>query len=146
MVGSVRAGVDDNTTFHHNLLNYRSDQMRATAVLRNSVQARKPLIHFIGKRTHSGQLSTRDSKHAVNPPIAAQKPSPHPSAPQEIKDKFSEFVAAFQKRSSGDSGTHTIASSGGGQYAEFWEAPKRYWTGLEMSEKEAEAIMVSFDA
>jgi len=117
--------------------------MRASLRLCSIVQPRKPGIHFLGKRTPM-----------VHPPAA------HPSAPQEIKDHFGDFLAkiqaALQRRSgpgaapSAD-GAEPAAKEGTGaakggstssrSYSEFWEAPTQYWKRLEMTTLEEEAIM-----
>lgn len=88
-------------------------------------------------------------------------PAPHPSAPQEVKDHYGDFVAKIQatfQRRSGPGPTPisggadpaakkgTGAAKGGstssGSYSEFWEAPAQYRERLEMTPLEEEAIMV----
>src|SRR5258706_14682254 len=88
-------------------------------------------------------------------------PAPHPSAPQEVKDRYGDFVAkiqaTFQRRpgpgptptaggadpaATTSTGAATGGSTSSRSYSEFWKAPAQYRERLEMTLLEEEAIMV----
>ncbi|KIJ32294.1 hypothetical protein M422DRAFT_234240 [Sphaerobolus stellatus SS14] len=92
----------------------------------------KPLIRFLGKRT---------------PPSGTHTPHAHPAAPPEIASHFDEFL----KRMQSSAATVTAAASSSSKteggvskktYAEFWEAPSRYWQPMrEIEDKEIDAVL-----
>jgi len=84
---------------------------------------------------------------------APDVPHPHPAAPLEFKQSFSEFVArreAAAHSSPSPSASAAPADSKKGSnndtvtYHDFWEAPNRLWQRT-YSEQEMNAIMVSTD-
>ncbi|PPQ95498.1 hypothetical protein CVT26_008526 [Gymnopilus dilepis] len=85
-----------------------------------------PLIRFLGKRTYP---SSPDARH------------PHPAAPAEFKQRFSEFL---NKMNSSGSSEAASKSSGPTVYTEFWEAPPKFWNykARHLEEAEIEAVMV----
>jgi small subunit ribosomal protein YMR-31 len=92
------------------------------------LNARKPLIHFIGKRSW---------------PSEAGSQSPHPAAPSELQKSFSDFVKKFEASSSLSS--HSGEGKKGGSkaaFGEFWEAPARFWRPRirELEDAEIDAI------
>ncbi|KAF8901700.1 hypothetical protein CPB84DRAFT_1679469 [Gymnopilus junonius] len=91
-----------------------------------SARVHTPLIKFLGKRSYP---STPDAPH------------PHPAAPAELKQRFSEFLAKMNASSSSESAAK--ASSGPAVYSEFWEAPPKFWNykTRHIEEAEIEAIM-----
>ncbi|KAI0751672.1 hypothetical protein C8Q80DRAFT_592450 [Daedaleopsis nitida] len=76
--------------------------------------AHKPLIRFLGKRQW---------------PAKPEEQHPHPFAPSELKQHFSDFVKKFQSASStGPAPSKNSSSSGNAQvFEEFWQAPARFW-------------------
>ncbi|KAI0352786.1 hypothetical protein OH77DRAFT_1408523 [Trametes cingulata] len=84
--------------------------------------AHKPLIRFLGRRQW---------------PSKPEEQHPHPFAPQELKQHFSDFLKKFESSSSAASGGPTSAApkasspskSGakGPVYQDFWQAPPRLW-------------------
>jgi len=93
----------------------------------------KPLIHFVGRRQW---------------PSHPETPHPHPFAPSELKERFSDFLKKFQSSSSfspaasGDAGAASSTGSSGGNvqvYEEFWKAPARLLES-HIDEAEMEAI------
>ncbi|TCD69180.1 hypothetical protein EIP91_008476 [Steccherinum ochraceum] len=93
---------------------------------RSSAQARKPLIHFLGKRQWAAH---------------AEAPHPHPYAPAEIKQSFGEFSS--KSRSSTTQAVSSSASkskSGAQTFEEFWDAPQRL-RPHDLQEAEIEAIL-----
>ncbi|KAI0056686.1 hypothetical protein BV25DRAFT_1903115 [Artomyces pyxidatus] len=74
--------------------------------------AHKPLISFLGKR-----------KWPANP----EPQHPHPAAPAQLRDAFSDFLKKFESSGKQGSGAGSKASSGKAAYGEFWEAPERLW-------------------
>ncbi|KAI0786521.1 hypothetical protein C8Q75DRAFT_808492 [Abortiporus biennis] len=97
--------------------------------LNTTAAARKPLIHFIGKRQWPSQ---------------PEAPHPHPFAPAELKQAFSDFVAKFKASGSQAAASKPSSSTKAGEnvqvYDEFWKAPERLWK-QEISEAEVEAIL-----
>ncbi|KDR83343.1 hypothetical protein GALMADRAFT_54485 [Galerina marginata CBS 339.88] len=85
-----------------------------------SARAHTPLIKFLGKRSYP---NTPEARH------------PHPAAPSELKQHFSEFLA---KMKSSESETDATAV-----YSQFWEAPPRFWKPKvrQLEEDEMNAIM-----
>ena len=141
--------------------------LRCTA----SSHVHKPLIRFLGKRHHPSSeclvsrlltvcvLFPVPSVPCVNPccSIAAPDvPHPHPAAPLEFKQRFSEFVAKREASAHSPpppppSPSAAPADSKKGSnkdtvtYQDFWEAPNRLWQRT-YSEREMNAIMVSMGA
>jgi small subunit ribosomal protein YMR-31 len=71
--------------------------------------ARKPLISFIGKRRW---------------PHGLQAQRPHPAAPTQLKEAFSDFLEKYKNFSFSSTGS----SNGKRQmFNEFWEAPEYVW-------------------
>ncbi|KAJ3482257.1 hypothetical protein NLI96_g7089 [Meripilus lineatus] len=103
--------------------------MQPSLLRLNSVVARKPLIQFLGKRKWPSQPSA---------------PGPHPFAPAELKQSFSEFVAKFQ--SSGSSQVSAAPQSlqppkkGSPAFSEYWQAPERLWK-RELEQAEIDAVL-----
>ncbi|PPQ99901.1 hypothetical protein CVT24_009582 [Panaeolus cyanescens] len=89
----------------------------------SSARAHTPLIKFIGKRVFK---STPDARH------------PHPAAPLEFKQRFSEFLEKMNA-----STKETTSSPASNAYSQFWEAPERLWRPRvrQLSDKEIDAIM-----
>jgi len=73
-------------------------------------------------------------------PTAPDTPHPHPAAPLELKQRFSEFLAKMNSSAS----TQSASSKSVGVYNEFWEAPSRFWKPRirHLEEAEMNAIMV----
>lgn len=95
-----------------------------------SARVHTPLIHFVGRRQW---------------PATPEAPHPHPSAPAEIKQVFSEFVKKFQSSASSDANSSAPkgqkgSAEGGQVYKEFWEAPARFWE-RDIQEAEIDAIL-----
>ncbi|PIL36590.1 hypothetical protein GSI_00279 [Ganoderma sinense ZZ0214-1] len=92
--------------------------------------ARQPLIRFLGKRQW---------------PTKPEEQHPHPFAPPEFKQHFSDFLKKFQSTpaaasSAGASAGSAKKAEGGGQvFAEFWQAPSRLWK-RELEEWEIELV------
>ncbi|KAK7689894.1 hypothetical protein QCA50_006533 [Cerrena zonata] len=87
--------------------------------LRRSIH--KPLIRFIGRRQW---------------PSHPEPQHPHPFAPVELKQSFSDFISKFQSTSSQShsaastpSPSVSISKSGANVqvFQEFWQAPERLW-------------------
>ncbi|KAI1788931.1 hypothetical protein LXA43DRAFT_893773 [Ganoderma leucocontextum] len=79
--------------------------------------ARQPLIRFLGKRQW---------------PTKPEEQHPHPFAPPELKQHFSDFLKKFQSTPAVASSVSASASSankasGGQVFEEFWQAPARLW-------------------
>ncbi|PSR72898.1 hypothetical protein PHLCEN_2v11265 [Hermanssonia centrifuga] len=98
----------------------------------------KPLIHFVGKRVWP----------TTPRPVAPEPQHPHPAAPADYKEHFSDFVAKF--KSSGSSLQNTSPSSAPAKsgakesvkvFDDFWQVPARL-RSPELSEAEMEAITV----
>ncbi|PVF99146.1 hypothetical protein CPB86DRAFT_783944 [Serendipita vermifera] len=128
----------------------RSSLLRAAS----AAQARKPLIHFLGKRP---KPST----------VHAEEHHPHPASPPEIQEAFkslfkqweeggSKVQASQQRRDSAGGGFESAVAGANGSeaakkasdptsstsYGYFWEAPIRVWKSVEMTEKEIESVMM----
>ncbi|KAI0759705.1 hypothetical protein BD413DRAFT_487365 [Trametes elegans] len=93
--------------------------------------AHKPLIRFIGKRQW---------------PAKPEEQHPHPFAPPELKQQFSDFLKKFQSSPSaapaGPSSSSASSSTSGSQgpvFQEFWQAPPRLWKH-ELQEWEIELV------
>jgi len=87
----------------------------------------RPLIHFVGKRQW---------------PSHPEASRPHPFAPAELKDGFSDFVKKISAstRSNGASSNQQKSTSSSPTFEEFWHAPVRLWKH-DIQEAEIEAIM-----
>jgi len=92
-----------------------------------STRAHQPLIKFLGKRTW---------------PTSTEGPHPHPAAPAELKQRFSDFVGKSDLSSPVMASSKEL-SNGSRLYNNFWEAPTRFWQPRvrEIEEAELEAIM-----
>lgn len=116
-----------------------------------ALNAHKPLINFIGKR------SWPSSKHYGSSPFilihkliifGAAEPETqhaHPAAPLELQKSFSEFLKKFEASSSSPSSlSNGGEKSGSNVFGEFWEAPVRFWQPRirEIDLAETEAISV----
>ncbi|GJE83971.1 hypothetical protein PsYK624_000440 [Phanerochaete sordida] len=92
--------------------------------------ARKPLIQFVGRRHWP---STPEPQH------------PHPSAPADVQNAFSDFLNKFKASASRATQPQAAASSTGKNgetvqsFTDFWQAPERLWR-RRISEEEMEAI------
>jgi len=77
---------------------------------------------------------------------APDTPHPHPAAPAEFKERFSEFLAKMNSSGASPKTSSTKPSSSGNvnTFDQFWEAPSRFWQPRvrDMSEAEMDAIMV----
>ncbi|KAF5321697.1 hypothetical protein D9619_000942 [Psilocybe cf. subviscida] len=97
---------------------------------RCSARAHTPLIRFLGKRSH---------------PTSADTPHPHPAAPAEFKERFSEFLTKMNSSGASSKASSSKPSSSGNTntFNQFWEAPSRFWQPRvrEMSKAEMDAIM-----
>jgi len=93
------------------------------------LNARKPLINFIGKRSWP---SKPESQH------------PHPAAPTEQQKSFPDFLKKFEASSSSSSSSPSSGKKSGSKeiFGEFWEAPARFWRPRirELEEWEIDAI------
>ncbi|KAF9446727.1 hypothetical protein P691DRAFT_672925 [Macrolepiota fuliginosa MF-IS2] len=89
-----------------------------------AARSHQPLIRFIGRRQW---------------PSGTEAPHPHPAAPVELREHFTDFVKNRQSLNT----TVSEAKADGTSYAHFWEAPSKYWKprGRELDESEMEAIM-----
>ncbi|KAF8264292.1 hypothetical protein EI94DRAFT_1593712 [Lactarius quietus] len=74
--------------------------------------AHKPLISFLGKRKW---------------PPGPQPQRPHPAAPTQFKEAFSDFLEKYKSFSSSSTSPRNGKSSGKPMFNEFWEAPERLW-------------------
>lgn len=75
---------------------------------------------------------------------------PHPAAPAEFKERFSQFLAKMNSSGSSESASQKSSASKDSSvtvYNNFWEAPPQLWKPRvrELDEAEIEAIMVSYD-
>ena len=72
---------------------------------------------------------------------------PHPAAPAELKDCFSQFLAKLNSSETGSDTSSDPRSSSldTSVYSEFWEAPSRFWKPRvrQLEEDEMDAVMVS---
>ncbi|KAI0029675.1 hypothetical protein K488DRAFT_88492 [Vararia minispora EC-137] len=86
----------------------------------------KPLIRFLGRRQW---------------PSSPAPQHPHPAAPKEFADAFSEFLRKFNSSLSAPKKMPTSSSIEGRVY-EFWEAPERLFRPRSriLEEWEIEAI------
>ncbi|KAH9986811.1 hypothetical protein BJV77DRAFT_50950 [Russula vinacea] len=73
--------------------------------------AHKPLISFVGKRHW---------------PPGPQPQRPHPAAPAQLKEKFSNFLEKYNSISP-SSGKNAKQNSRRLIFNEFWEAPGHLW-------------------
>ncbi|KAI0269445.1 hypothetical protein BC834DRAFT_627639 [Gloeopeniophorella convolvens] len=73
--------------------------------------AHKPLISFLGKRKW---------------PSGPQPQHPHPAAPAQFKEAFSDFLKKYQGTPA-TSGSSARTASGKPVLNEFWEAPEHLW-------------------
>jgi len=74
--------------------------------------AHKPLISFIGKRLW---------------PPGPQPQRPHPAAPAQLKEAFSDFLEKYKNFSLPSTSSSNGQSSGRPTFNEFWEAPEYLW-------------------
>ncbi|KAI0276160.1 hypothetical protein BGY98DRAFT_919752 [Russula aff. rugulosa BPL654] len=90
--------------------------------------AHKPLISFIGKRQW---------------PSGPQPQRPHPAAPAQLKETFSDFLKKFNSPSP-PSGRSTQQSQRQ-TFKDFWEAPGSLWRPRirQLEEAEIDAVLVS---
>ncbi|GLB33327.1 putative ribosomal protein S36, mitochondrial [Lyophyllum shimeji] len=101
-----------------------------------SSRPHQPLIKFLGKRIYPSTLS---------------KPHPHPQAPPEVVNRFSDFVAKSQATEAPHAHPQAPAEvksnfpakkhgpTGTTSMSEFWLAPERLWK-QDIEEAEIEAI------
>jgi small subunit ribosomal protein YMR-31 len=73
--------------------------------------AHRPLISFIGKRQW---------------PPGPQPQRPHPAAPVQLKETFSDFLKKYNSPSP-SSGRNTQKNSQRLIFNDFWEAPEHLW-------------------
>jgi len=90
-----------------------------------SARAHTPLIKFLGKRSY---------------PSTPDVPHPHPAAPIEFKQRFSEFLAKMNSSTTSES---AVKPSSDTVFNDFWEAPPRFWKPKVrlLEEDEMNAIM-----
>ena len=132
------------------MLRFFSTFITMYPTLRRSIH--KPLIRFIGKRQWpSRSCNLYDSKYSVTyGRLTDPEPQhPHPFAPAELKQSFSDFISKFQGSSS--QSAHTASSSpplsasklgpNVQVFQEFWQAPERLWKH-DLDETEIELAMV----
>ncbi|KAI0637609.1 hypothetical protein C8Q77DRAFT_1153342 [Trametes polyzona] len=77
--------------------------------------AHKPLIRFLGRRQW---------------PAKPEEQHPHPFAPPELKQQFSDFLKKFESSSSKAAAPSSSSSKSGAKgtvYEDFWQAPPRLW-------------------
>ncbi|PPQ79571.1 hypothetical protein CVT25_003453 [Psilocybe cyanescens] len=104
----------------------------------------KPCIHPSAVARQEPTLpSSSFSESAHIPAATPDAPHPHPAAPVELKQRFSEFLAKHKSSES------TVSSSSSSEsstniYNDFWEAPSRFWRPRirKIEEDEMDAIMV----
>lgn len=83
--------------------------------------------------------------------IGTHTPHAHPSAPEEIKNVFSEFLKkiegsrSLQHSTAGPAATKSKSAGGSGApaFAGFWEAPARFHNSVPLEDAEIDAIEVS---
>ncbi|KAF9485365.1 hypothetical protein BDN70DRAFT_927613 [Pholiota conissans] len=94
---------------------------------RCSARVHAPLIKFLGKRTYP---TTPEARH------------PHPAAPAEFKERFSQFLAKMNSSGS-ESSSQKASDSGAAVFSNFWEAPPRFWKPRvrELEDAEMDAVM-----
>ena len=74
---------------------------------------------------------------------------PHPFAPPELKEHFSDFLKKFQSipatasnaGASAGTGSAKVAANGGQVFEEFWKAPSKLWK-RDLEEWEIELVQV----
>ncbi|KAH8826961.1 hypothetical protein DL96DRAFT_1802465 [Flagelloscypha sp. PMI_526] len=92
-----------------------------------SARPHQPLIRFLGKRSW--------------PPSAHPEPKPHPSAPDEIKQGFGDFL---KRLASSEAGAGSSATTGGNSsFDNFWDAPDRFWRpkNRELEDSEIDLVL-----
>ena len=110
--------------------------------------AHKPLISFIGKRQWpSGECRVPASVLVLSMLSGPQPQRPHPAAPAQLKEAFSDFLEKYKNFSSlpGISKNHSQQNSRGLRFNEFWEAPEHLWRPKinQLEDSEIDAVLVS---
>jgi len=121
---SVRSGSWAWYTATRLLLDSHTLIMHPTLRLCNAGRVRQPLIHFIGKRQW---------------PTTPEAPHPHPAAPEQVKQSFSEFLKKFKASASSPAESSSGRKASGQVFEEFWQAPERFWK-RELQEWEIELV------
>ncbi|KAI0250516.1 hypothetical protein BJV78DRAFT_552141 [Lactifluus subvellereus] len=92
--------------------------------------AHKPLISFIGKRQW---------------PSGPQPQRPHPAAPAQLREAFSDFLEKYKSFSSPSrsSDGHSQQNPQSLRFNEFWEAPEYLWRPKtrQLEDSEIDAVL-----
>jgi small subunit ribosomal protein YMR-31 len=108
--------------------------------------AHRPLISFIGKRQWPpGSCRIFFSvciptQHSAGP----QPQRPHPAAPAQLKETFSDFLKKYNSPSP-SSGRNAQQNSQRPTFKDFWEAPVSLWRPRirQLEDAEIDAVLVS---
>ena len=76
--------------------------------------------------------------------VEPESQHPHPAAPSELQQAFSDFVKKFESSSSSVSQSNGAKGGTKEAFGEFWEAPARFWRPRirELEDGEIDAISV----
>lgn len=112
------------------------------------LNARKPLINFVGRRSWPSSICLFYTPYSLSPysflVVEPEAQRPHPAAPSELQRSFSDFLKKFEvsatlpdKKSQGANGSKQA-------FAEFWEAPARFWKPRmrDLEDAEIDAVLV----
>jgi hypothetical protein len=74
-----------------------------------------------------------------------QPQRPHPAAPTQFKEAFSDFLAKHKNFSFSPTSSTNVSSSGKPIFTEFWEAPEYLWRTKirQLEDSEIDAVLVS---
>lgn len=118
-----------------------------------SSRVHQPLIRFLGKRKWpTGEQYIVFVLHNSSSMTEPEPQHPHPSAPIQFRESFSDFLKKFESTASEGKGAQqqhqskeAKSKSKPGVYENFWEAPSRVWKPRvrEISKDEMDAIIVS---
>ena len=109
--------------------------------------SRKPLISFIGKRQWPpGKFLTPSNVCFVLKIVTGPQPQrPHPAAPTQFKEAFSDFLERYKKFSFPSTSSSSGQNAGRAIFNEFWEAPEYVWRPKvrKLEDSEIDAVLVS---
>ena len=109
--------------------------------------AHKPLISFIGKRQWlPGKFPTPPGVCFVFKTVTGPQPQrPHPAAPTQFKEAFSDFLEKYKNLSFPSTSSSNEQSSGRPIFNEFWDAPEYLWQPKvrKLEDLEIDAVLVS---
>jgi small subunit ribosomal protein YMR-31 len=109
--------------------------------------AHKQLISFIGKRQWPpGKFPTPPGVCFVFKTVTGpQLQRPHPAAPTQFKEAFSDFLERYKNFSFPSTSSSNGKSSGRPIFNEFWDAPEYLWRPKvrKLEDSEIDAVLVS---